>query len=92
MGGAISQHKQLAMGKKFKDGGAVEEEKRNIRPPKEAMGTGLLRQATEFITGRSQKERTDKAIEEQSGESRREKQMREETDFKKGGSVKRKGK
>lgn len=92
MGEAINQHKRMAMGKAYKDGGAVEEEKRNSRPPKEAMGTGLLKQAVELISGRSQKSRTDKAIEEASGESERQKQMREEAGFKKGGCVKRKGK
>lgn len=87
---AINQHKRMAMGKKFKDGGAIEEEKR--RPPKEAMGTGLLKQAVELISGRNQKSRMDKAIDEASGESERQKQMREEAGFNKGGSVKRKGK
>lgn len=92
MSGSINQHKRMAMGKAYKDGGAVEEEKRNSRPPKEAMGIGLLRNAVEAISGRRRKDKLDEAIESSEGESDRQRKMREEAGFKKGGQVKKGGK
>ncbi len=90
---ACNQHKRMAMGKScYKDGGLVEEEKSVVRAPKEQPTGGLLRQAVDALTGRNRKQKLDDAIEASSGETERQRKMREASGFKSGGRVKKGGK
>lgn len=74
--------------KKMAEGGPVGKDGTS-RFPKEALGTGALRQAAESLLGR--RRRLDEAIEEATGEPKQEKKPAPEQGYKKGGKVKKRG-